>query len=121
MPDADGRAGGADGWLLEQAPAGGLTLVTPVSDKCISLGAESEKMSAKPTQRTNKTRKQLLAPGKTKLHAKRGELTFSKLLRAESETGARMATGLRIFDQDSEERGVTGEELLRSPRSTSRV
>lgn len=52
-PDADGRARGAEGWLLERAPADRLTLVTPVSDRCISLGAESEKMSGKPTHRTN--------------------------------------------------------------------
>lgn len=70
MPDADGRAGGAEGWLLEQRQQMA-SLVTPVSDKCISLGAESEKMSAKPTQRANKTRKELLAPGKTNLHAKK--------------------------------------------------
>lgn len=49
------------------------------------MGAESKKMTGKPTQRTNKMRKQLLASGKTKLYAKKGGLSFSKLLRAESD------------------------------------
>lgn len=68
----------------------------PVSDKCISLGAESEKMSAKPTQRANKTRKELLAPGKTNLHAK-GELAFSNLLRAESKIKRKNGNGAPIL------------------------
>lgn len=64
------------GIFQEVGAADGLTLVTLFSEGFINFGAESE-IPAISLQRTNKTRKQLLTPGKTKFYVKKGQLTLA--------------------------------------------
>lgn len=78
-PGCTTHAGGRTdlrGIFQEVGAADGLTLVTLFSEGFINFGAESE-IPVISLQRTNKTRKQLLTPGKTKFYVKKGQLTIA--------------------------------------------